>query len=735
MGTYLLALGLILSAPAQGADSQVAFASPRTEALVRRAMARHADADTTVQDYQASFRTRLTFSFGRRRWARIPPLAAEEQTGIIRWQRPNDLQIEMLGRRHKARDRDMDIRSVFDEPWFMPRALDDSVRLAGADFPEQAALHPLAKDGPDWYRYELIDSVAVRTADGRQVRLYRITVTPRRTGKGLIVGYLLLDGASGDVVRLSFRFVGTELWVLPEGETASDSADAREANKWISRLLSLNADLEYSLQDREHWMPYRQTISGSVEIPFVSDAVVPFSFTTVFDDYEIDTGRPIVFRTPRVSSAAEADSLKAEWWKARQAERQRYREAGLPIPDSLTRDRVARDVPGVWGQGGRYEVHLPPIDSLDGYAAWPDSMELDLAEDDDRQQRDLIAEVAGLAERLPDSLTGRRPSMFAVEQIADVFRYNRVQGVSLGAGYRTPFFDVPFTTAFGSARFGLSDARLYLRGAVVRDAPSGRWTLAGYRDLGMVDPFVRPRAFANSINALFTTHDEADYLLVQGASLTRETSLAMGLDLTFAARVEDQSSVATEAHSGLHDLYGDGRFLPNPPIDAGVFGGATLKLDGRLGTGRWILGADLLGGEPGTTAKLFGELRQRTGTGRSGLTVTARSGITTDDPLAQSAFRLGGQGTVRGFAYGTLHGQAFWSMQADLALGRGNRRLVLFADAGQAGPRQDFFARQVLTGAGAGVSFFGGIVRFDLSVPIVPSGGDPRFDLVFLAPR
>ncbi|HEX7918660.1 MAG TPA: hypothetical protein VF454_04605, partial [Gemmatimonadales bacterium] len=455
MGAHLLALALIASAPQPGADSQAAFASARTEALVRHAMARHAAADTTVHDYQASFRTRLTFSFGRRRWARIPPLAAEEQTGIIRWQRPNDLQIEMQGRRNRARDRDMAIRSVFDEPWFIPRALDDSVRLAGADFPEKAALHPLAQDGPEWYRYTLVDSTAVRNPDGRQVWLYRITAEPRRSG-GLIVGFLLVDGTTGDVVRFSFRFVGTELWIAPDDTTASDSADARTANKWINRLLSLNADLEYSLQDGKHWMPYRQTISGSVEIPFVSDVVVPFAFTTTFDDYEIDSGRPIVFRTPRVLSKAAADSFRAARWDSLQAARLARGDSSGADPDTLEWRKRAQDVPGVWGQGGRYEVHIPPMDSLDHFAGWSDSMQLDLADDDSKEQRDLAAEVAGLAEHLEDSITGRRSSMFAVEQIADVFRYNRVQGLSLGFGYRTPFFSVPFTTAFGSARFGLS---------------------------------------------------------------------------------------------------------------------------------------------------------------------------------------------------------------------------------------------------------------------------------------
>ena len=741
MGAHLLALALALTAPVQGADSQRAFASPATEAVVRLAMARHAAADTTVHDYQSTFRTRLTFAFGRSRWARIPPIAVEEQTGTIRWQRPNDLQIEMVGRRNRARNPDMAIKSVFDSPWFVPRGLDDSVRVAGADFPQQAALHPLAQDGPDWYHYELSDSVSVRAPDGREIKLYRVTVTPRRSGKGLTVGYLLLDGATGEVVRFSFRFVGTEIWVAPDGATHEDSVDARTGNKWISRLLTLNADLEYSLQDRVHWMPYRQTISGSVEIPFVGDAVVPFSFSTTFDDYEIDTGRPIVFRMPQVHSKAEADSIESEVWDSISGHPHHGRSAGEAIAhDTIPHDSMpwrthGRDIPGVQGNGGRYEVHLPPLDSLDHYAGWTDSLQLDLSEDNAKDVRDLQAEIAGLAEHLPNELTGHRAAIFAVPRFADLFRYNRVQGLSLGGGYRTPFFHVPFTTAIVTGRFGFSDDRLYARGALVRDAPGGRWTLAGYRDLDGVDPFFGPKAVGNSVNALFTAHDEADYLLAQGGSLTFDRSVGVGRDLTVALRLEDESSVRREAHSAIAGIFASGDLPPNPVVTGGTFGGVTARLDGRVGQARWMVGADILAGAGDATAKVVGEWRQRVSRGKSGLSLTARGGIATDDPLPQSAFRLGGESTVRGFLYGTLVGQAFWAAQADLGIGHRNVRPVLFVDAGQAGPRRGFFAREVLTGAGAGLSFFGGIVRFDLSVPVHPSGGDARFDIVFNAPR
>lgn len=735
MVTYLLALSLIQAAPVQGADSQKAFASPATEAVVRLAMARHAGADTSVRDYQSTFKTRMTFALGRRKWARIPPMAAEEQTGIVRWQRPNDIQIEMVGRRSRARDPDMDIRSVFDEPWFVPRSMGDSVRLAGGDFPEKAALHPLAKDGPDWYRYELVDSTAVRSLDGREVRLYRVAVAPRRSGPAMVLGFLMLDAETGEVVRFSFRFVGTESWIAPDGETAEDSADARTANKWISRLLSLNADLEYSLQDRVYWMPYRQTITGTIEIPFVSDAVVPFSFTTVFDDYEVNTGRQIAFRLPPVGSKEESDSLERIRHDSLRAEYKARREAGEDAPDSMIWKTRGRDAAGVWGEGGRYEVHIPPTDSLDHFGGWTDSMELDEAGYNDKDQRDLQAELASMAEGLPNELTGRRPAMFAVEQIADIFRYNKVQGLSAGFGYRLPFFSVPFTTVFASARYGFADSRLYGRLALIRDAPGARWTLAGYRDLPQQDVFIRPRGLANSINAMFTTHDEADYLLAMGGSLTYEASLGIGVDLTLSGRVEDQSSVETDANSGLNNIYSDGVFDPNPAIADGTFGGMTARIDGRVGRARWALGADFLAGKPGETGKIFGEWRQRVSASRAGLSLTGRAGITTDDPLPQSAFRLGGLATVRGFPYGAIVGQAFWAAQADLGIGKGSIRPVLFVDAGQAGPRQAFFDREVLVGGGGGLSFLGGLMRLDLSFPLNPTGGDPRFDIVFVAPR
>ena len=91
---------------------------------------------------------------------------------------------------------------------------------------------------------------------------------------------------------------------------------------------------------------------------------------------------------------------------------------------------------------------------------------------------------------------------------------------------------------------------------------------------------------------------------------------------------------------------------------------------------------------------------------------------------------------MRGFDYGSRQGQAFWAAQLDLAPIRGRIRPVVFIDAGQAGAADELFETDALVGAGAGVSLFNGLLRFDLSHPLVPdTGGDLRFDIVLQGVR
>ena len=535
-----------------------------------------------------------------------------------------------------------------------------------------------------------------------------------------------LDSATAEVVRLTFRYVGTALWAVPEGDRRADSSQAKKINRFANDIASVDADLEYGLEDRRYWMPRRQVISGRVRIPVVGDLVIPFRATTTFEEVEVNTGHPVVFEVPLPDSTMGPKDREAE----------RARRDSLRSERSHDRDKEHR----AWNYadrwpGGRYELHRPSDDSLGRFHAWPDSLTLESDPEAERRLREVDAQLAGLAESLPDSVTGRRIGGFDYERASDLFRYNRVQGVSVGLGYGLRVPGMSFTSTYATLRYGFSDERVTGRLSAIRDAPGARLTFSGYRDISDLDPLSSSLGFGNTLNALFAAHDGGDYLLAEGGSFKVETAVKTGVDLAVSARVEHQESVARAAKSGVNDfLGGSGEFPENPPVDEGTFGGAAVRVTG-YGARHWMLGTDVLGGEGRTTARLYGSLRQDVGSAR-GATLRVAGGIATSPTLAQTNYRLGGLGTVRGFDYGSRQGQAFWAAQLDLAPIPGRIRPVVFIDAGQAAAADDLFQSEALVGAGAGVSFFNGLLRFDLSHPLHPDvGGKLRFDIVLQGVR
>jgi hypothetical protein len=432
--------------------------------LVERAMARRRAADSAVSDYRARIHYRLTVGLGRRRWARVPSSAVEEQVADVQWRRPNDLRVDVVGRRALSRS-EIRLSSVWDRPWFVPRSVDDSVRIFSDEFPATGALHPLAPEAPAWYRYTLAGDLAVTPGQGGTLRLVQVEVTPRRTGPALVAGEMWIDSASAEVVRLAFRYVGTGLWVRPDGSARSDSSSARRINRIANQIVSIDADLEYGLQDGRYWMPYRQVVSGRVRIPLVSDVVIPFRAVTTFDDFEINTGRPITFELPLGPDYP--DSVEAR----RDARRDSLRAARRR--DGDTDSLRSWDYADRWA-GGRYELHRPSNDSLGRFGEWADSLTLEAAPADMARARDVEADLARLAESLPDSVTGQQAHGIAYERLTDAVRYDRVQGLSLGLGYRVRVPGLAFTGLYASARYGFSDERVTGRASLVRDAPEGR---------------------------------------------------------------------------------------------------------------------------------------------------------------------------------------------------------------------------------------------------------------------
>ena len=303
-------------------------------------------------------------------------------------------------------------------------------------------------------------------------------------------------------------------------------------------------------------MPYRQVIAGRVRLPVVSDVVIPFQATTTFDDYTINTGRPIEFAVALPDTAGlTPDSLRALRRARQDSLRAERRGQDGETADSLR----SWDYADRW-PGGRYELHRPSNATLDRYDAWPDSLSLETDPAEVRRLREAEEDLARLSEALPDSVTGQAAHGFAYERMSDLFRYDRVQGLSFGLGYRVRAPGLRFTNLYGTVRYGLSDDRVTGRLSLVRDAPGGRLTLSGYRDIVDVDPFGSGRTIGNTLNALFAAHDNADYVLAEGGTAgLRDVAPDTGSICSWARAVERQTSVGREAQVGGQRLSRRGR--------------------------------------------------------------------------------------------------------------------------------------------------------------------------------
>jgi hypothetical protein len=350
----------------------------------------------------------------------------------------------------------------------------------------------------------------------------------------------------------------------------------------------------------------------------------------------------------------------------------------------------------------------------------------------------LLIVVAALALQSPQQDSSANTSTahgIAFERLSDLLQYNRVQGLSLGAGYRVRLPGTLTADAYGTLRYGLSDDRVTGRLTILGPVARGRLALSGYHDIADLDPFSSGRSVTNTVNGLFAGHDNGDYALAQGGSARFEMPIRAGIELILIGRVERLTSVRRVARSAVNDfLGGTGLFPPNPPVDEGTFAGGSARLRGFAAT-RWKLTADVLGGDGRTTARIYGDAGRAFGSGL-GITLRLKAGAATEPVMPQTLFRLGGLGTVRGFEYGTLRAPAFWAAQLDLTPFGARVRPVIFLDAGQASRISRLFSTSALVGGGVGLSLFSGLIRFDLSRPITPDqSGKVRFDLVIQGVR
>lgn len=713
MPSFGTVASLSLAPPAPGLHQDTStFADSATAALVRGARRRHREQEERLGGYTARVHT---IAEGRAAWTRFGDgfkVFVYEMTAALHWRRPNDLRIDVLGARTRSpkipgmRSRQQMVgfwtEAFTSEPWFAPRALGDEIELLG--IPDEPAEHPLAPYADPFYRYAIRDSIRLGLP-GRTVRAIAVRVDPKLYGPVLVAGDMWLDADSLDLVRLVVTFVGEDLW--------DEDEDAPV-------MVSMEADLEYSLHRNAFWLPHRQVVAATFEYKYMPGAVLPATAVTTFSDHQLMADSGVAFGSP-LASPVTGRRYGSHWdcepfvWGSDGREH----TCGAR---GFTRTEA-------W-DGGRWEVNVPSVDSLQRFDFGSEIAEV--RDDAERLLRERVGDLATLSAGLPSQWVHRPPQLpVDVRYAASAVRFNRVQGLSLGYGLDLPL-PARFTTVALEGRFGFGDLRPVGGSTVRRDGPGGLFELTAFRQPRDVEPWTRGLSFGSSMRALFLGHDDADYYLALGGGVRLKLRGILGETFDLHLAFERQRSLARESGSAVSDfLFGGGEFQDNPPIAQGDYLTGGVRRLFILGRGELRFGGDGQAGAPGARARGWASARFPFTVGDREAKLQLRAGVSGGDDLPQLLFRVGGPATVRGYTYGSLVGESFWSVQTEFELVHGDwASPVLFADVGNlfTSDATGFSAGHPLVGVGAGVSVFSGWVRFDLAKGVSPST-DVRFDI------
>lgn len=400
----------------------------------------------------------------------------------------------------------------------------------------------------------------------------------------------------------------------------------------------------------------------------------------------------------------------------------------------------------------------PPITSLHGRAAAADSAALAsaLVPPPARVRLVLTPDAAGRP-RPPQELAGvgfEKHSWPEHHDFRSWARYNRVEGLSLHAGFRRPLerrtslpaYQAELGYAFSAER---SQYRIGFEQPV---APLNKVTLGaeGYR---LFRPFFYQEETVsseeNTASALFLHRDYWDWYEAEGLRAFVGLRPSPFLALEAGIRTQDESPLANRADWSVFRQTED--FTPNPLIPAGRYRAweAALTFDSRPRNGRggpapraawgalehWArLSWERAGADLGGDADLWratADIRayyRLTARQQLAARVLAGTGRSEDGVLpVHRRFALGGLGTLRGHNYRSVTGNhvALGNLEYGFGVGR-HGWLLFFVDAGSAWDRGALFDRKVSVDAGTGFRLGDDGLTLLLARPVNESGAEAK---------
>jgi hypothetical protein len=619
------------------------------------------------------------------------------------------------------------------------------VERNGGEVNENNIVHPMGGGAEAYYKYSVGDSIALRLPNGKEFRLIELRVRPRVEHWNTVVGSLWFDRESFQLVRAAYRLSAPmDIWMVArENQDSTDKEDPQaDIPFWLKPALNpMRATIsgitqEFSLQEQQWWLPITQQAEGLVEVGKIR---LPVEIEERFT-YARVTSVPAPVSVDSVLVAHRLDSLATDsletikttlgdsvYNRARKM-RDSLRTAERKICDKAQRGTrtTTRD------EDGTKILLVIPCDTV-ALTHSPDMPATLYASTEklfgpsDRDE--LMAEALALKAQAEG---GSSKTMFYTGIGGGLLRYNRVEGLSIGAraekalgqGY----------TAAGVARLATVD--LHPGAELTLSRSEGRRVIGigGYHRLDAAGDYGDPFGLGASLGALLFGHDDGFYYRTTGLELTRSTVDGRGIQWRLFG--EHQGNAPLKTQASLPRLFGHGAsFDPNIDAQRADIVGLGARLTRTLGMDPhgWRLYSDMKGEVAGGTYDFARGLLDATVS--HGISshfdgaVTGAGGWTGGLVPTQRLFYVGGSRSVRGQPAGANVGNAFWLARAELGTSFVGARPVIFYDLGWAGSRDAWqHPGRPLSGAGVGLSFLDGLFRFDVAKGINPRQGGVRVD-------
>ncbi len=730
------------------------YLDPVARQLHEAASANWAALDETVRRYTARVQQRIAAMIRAPLKDRL--LYRNESAARVFWDRDHDTFVQVLGANAQYPGKQYAEIESFLEDLTIDEAFDPGGdRLifgfgnrGDRDGPENEdwgdpntndfwVAHPLAGSADSLYQYQSGDTLTLTLPDGRRLTTVELKVIPRELSVHLISGALWIDTETGALVRGIYR-------LSDQFDAMRDVPDARDEQEdgnfdlvpgifkpWTFDLQMVA--VEYALWDFKVWLPRSMRVEGRasagiLKFPIEMDIAYRIENVVLEDDIGTEAYAQSVLEERHFDTRAEAMAFLAELMSE---------EDGVPYQTLGTEGRGGR------GNGNRFlapedrarianSPHLPP-------PIWEDAPGFASAD-----------ELASMVEKLADIPLPRVNGIpWAANwglQRPDLMRYNRVEGLAVGARFQARFGSFMGPISFQSTGFiGTSDFDPKVRLGFDRSSVRRRWELGFYREIRAMDPRGRYLELGNSLNALLFGRDDGEYFKATGADLRLTPPESERQSWTLRGWAERQDPLGVNTSVALAHLFDSKwRFRRNIAADR------IEEAGGELSLMPWW-GADPLLPQFGIEIRASGAAWRPVGDddevrdyarlrtvlrsaiplvgGRWRVGVEAGAGTSWGDLPVQRNFLLGGSATLRGYTASVMSGTSYGRGRLELARVFPASTVSFFGDGGWAGDRDLFDSDDVLYSVGVGGSILDGLIRMDISRGLRGPFKRTRFDL------